>query len=140
MVFNSPFEPIRLDQDYPCPCNCQGRLTGIALTEAMGCFQCQQLFVLVDRGGAIVRPAAHPWTGWRWRWTGQGWYRSSGAWLRSPVGLALAVVGITLGGGMLYAFLPFPDVQLFLGLVGAATGLLLLLVLVILFSFRAWLE
>lgn len=138
MFFAQPSsEPILLDQDYPCPCNCEGRLAGIALTEAMGCFQCEQLFVLVEGGCALARPAAHPWTGWRWRWTKEGWYRSSGAWLRSPVGVAICVVGSILGGGLVCACLPFPNVQLFLGLVCGVSGLLLLLVLVTLFSFRA---
>lgn len=137
MVKPSP-EPICCEQDYPCPCNCDGRLVSIALTEAMGCFHCEQLFVLVEGGLAIAKPTAHPWTGWRWRWTRQGWYRSNGGWLLSPVGLALSVVGVTLAGGLLCAGLPLPNVQLFVGLVGAVSGLLLLLILVMLFSFRPW--
>ena len=133
-------EPILLERDYPCPCDCDGRLTSIALTEAMGCFHCEQLFVLVEGGYAVVRPASHPWTGWRWQWSGEEWYRSSGEWWLSPVGLAFLIVGLVLGGGVLCAFLPLPDLQLFLRLVGAAGGLLLLLILVTLFSFRAWRE
>lgn len=137
MFFKRSAEPIRLEQDYPCPCNCGGRLTEIALTEAMGCFHCDQLFVLVEDGKAIARPTAHPWTGWRWRWTGKGWYRSSGAWLFSPVGLALLIVGALLVGGLFYAFWPLPNLHWFLGLVVAVCGLLLLLILVTLISFRA---
>lgn len=140
MFFNPSSEPILLDQEYPCPCNCEGRVTGIALTEAMGCFQCGQLFVLVEGGHAMMGLAANPWTGWRWRWTRQGWYRSSGTWLRSPVGLALFMVGVVLGGGVICVFLPLPSIPLFLRLVGAVSGLLLLLIFVTLFSFRVWRE
>jgi len=109
---------------------------GIALTEAMGCFQCNQLFMVVDSGHAIVRPDGHPWTGQRWRWTERGWYRSSGDWLLSPVGLAIVLVCTILGAAACCAGLPAPSARLFLGLVGVASSALLLLVLVALFSFR----
>lgn len=141
MLFDKPSsEPIIFEQEYPCPCHCEGRLRGIALTEAMGCFQCEQLFVLVESGHAVVKPASHPWTGSRWRWTKEGWYRSSGEWLFSPVGLAIFLVGAIFGGAALRACLPFPSIQLFLSFVGIVSGLLLGLILVTLFSFRAWRE
>lgn len=140
LLRKSSSAPILFDQDYPCPCDCEGRLTGIALTEAMGCFQCEQLFVLVEGGYAVSRPAAHPWTGRRWRWTKEGWYRSSGEWLFSPVGLAVLVVCGAFGGGVFSAFLPLPTIPLFLGLLGTISGLLLMLILVTLFSFRVWRE
>jgi len=138
MVFRSAsVEKLHLEQDYPCPCRCEGRLTGLALTELMGCFQCGRLFLLVEDGFAIAKPAAHPWTRWQWQWTGENWYRSSREWLFSPVGLSILVIGGALVGGLVSASLPFPGIQLFLGLLGGVSSLLLLLILVVLFSFRA---
>ena len=107
------------------------------LTEAMGCFDCGQLFVTVDKRQAIRKLAAHPWTGTRWRWTGAAWHRFYLAELLNPIGLSLlGVIGI-LGAGIAVASLPLPSVRLFLGLISGVSILLLLLVLLAFSSFRA---
>lgn len=106
----------------------------------MGCFDCEQLFLLVENGAAVVKPDSHPWTRAQWRWAGEGWYRSNGAWVSSPVGIVCWLVGLLWGGGCFCAFAPLPNAYWFLGVVGIATVLMLLLMLVMLLSFRPWRE
>ncbi len=105
----------------------------------MGCFQCEQLFVWVE-GDALAKPASHRWTGRRWRWVEGEWYGSNGPWLISPVGVAFLVIGGMLLAGVFGALQPRPGSQVFLALLGASSGLMLLLALVMLLSFRPWRE
>jgi hypothetical protein len=67
--------PIDLNGDYPCPCRCRGRLTPIALMDAMGCMRCQQIFVLSPNADLIERVApAYPGRQ-QWYWDGSQWLR-----------------------------------------------------------------
>jgi hypothetical protein len=124
MPLNRPSELIGLERDYPCPCHCDGRLTPIHLTEALGCFKCQRIFVIGQEAGQ------------QWRWTGREWYRANGpgAW-----GLMLTVV-LAVGGmlavGAFYAQKPNPDGALFLRLLGGAALLMLLPAMMTILSLR----
>ncbi len=67
---SSPIDP---HQDYPCPCSRRGRLVPIALTEALGCERCQQIFVVnADREAIEQLTSAYPYKRF-WRWTGTRW-------------------------------------------------------------------
>ncbi len=64
---------IDLSKTYPCPCRRQGELTPIALTEAMGCQRCQQIFVVKQDGYTIEQlSTTYPYKK-SWYWTGYQW-------------------------------------------------------------------
>ena len=59
--------------DYPCPSCQRGRLFAITLTDALGCEQCQRIFVLNDSGYSLERLATNYPTVKQWSWTGKQW-------------------------------------------------------------------
>lgn len=64
---------IDLNAEYPCPCCRRGSIRPIALTEALGCDRCQQIFVLQDHGKAIEQlSTTYPYKR-SWCWTGKRW-------------------------------------------------------------------
>lgn len=59
--------------NYPCPCRRNGRIRPITLTEAFGCDQCQQIFVVQDDGYVLEQLSTHYPYKRSWRWTGHQW-------------------------------------------------------------------
>lgn len=61
------------ESSYPCPCRKQGQLCPIALTEALGCSQCNDIFVVRPDGYTLEKVSgAHPYKQ-LWYWTGKEW-------------------------------------------------------------------
>ncbi|MEM9215285.1 MAG: hypothetical protein AAGD25_13160 [Cyanobacteria bacterium P01_F01_bin.150] len=73
MVQTHHHQKIDLGADYPCPSCQRGRLFAITLTEALGCEQCQRIFVLNDSGYSLERLATTYPQAKQWSWTGQQW-------------------------------------------------------------------
>ncbi|NET53280.1 MAG: hypothetical protein F6K09_32835 [Merismopedia sp. SIO2A8] len=74
---------IDLSSHYPCPCCRRGSLSPITLTEAFGCQQCQEIFVLHEEGYVLEGlKTAYPYPR-KWYWTGYRWNAKSrsGQWL-----------------------------------------------------------
>lgn len=118
---------IKIEQEYPCPCRCQGKLVQIAMTEAFGCFQCQQIFVVTDDGRAIAKLISNTPQRQLWRWSGQEWYRANGPWSSQFLSGALILIGIVLVLVMVLALRPPPIPQrMLLWIVG---GLMLMALL-----------
>jgi hypothetical protein len=73
---------------YPCPCRKRGQLCPIILTEAFGCDQCHQIFVVRGDGYVLEQLSSiYPYQQ-LWYWTGQDWslirppfYQSAFAWI-----------------------------------------------------------
>ena len=88
---------IDLNQVYPCPSCRRGKLNVIALTEALGCNRCQQIFVLEDKNRALEQlSTTYPYKR-SWYWMGRGWVkarvrRSS----RSLLIVLVSIIGILL--------------------------------------------
>jgi hypothetical protein len=65
----------KIEQDctYPCPCKKQGQLCPIVLTEALGCSQCNHIFVIRPDGYTLEQlSSVYPYKQ-GWYWTGQEW-------------------------------------------------------------------
>jgi hypothetical protein len=88
--------PIDLNGDYPCPCRCRGRLTPIALMDAMGCERCQQIFVVADNAETLERVAPHYPSRQRWYWDGSQWLRRSQSWSDRYLSLTIGYVTIVV--------------------------------------------
>lgn len=71
----SKYQRIDLQQSYPCPCHRKGCLVPIALTEALGCDRCQEIFVVDESGYKIEQVAVHYLYKPIWQWTGDHWIR-----------------------------------------------------------------
>jgi hypothetical protein len=64
---------IEQESAYPCPCSKMGELCPIVLTDAFGCSQCQQIFVIRADGYVLEQISAiYPYRQ-HWYWTGQTW-------------------------------------------------------------------
>jgi hypothetical protein len=64
---------IEQESAYPCPCSKSGELCPIVLTDAFGCSQCQQIFVIRADGYVLEQISAiYPYRQ-HWYWTGQTW-------------------------------------------------------------------
>lgn len=73
LVRRQKFLKLDLNNEYPCPCPKQGRLSPIFLTEAFGCDRCQQIFAVEDNGQLLEQlSSGYPYKR-GWRWTGQRW-------------------------------------------------------------------
>jgi len=96
-----PLKPQKIDlnSEYPCPCRRRGRLVPIALTEALGCNRCQQIFVVGENGYAIEDvSAAYPYKQ-TLHWTGHQWSRVNHRFsYRRPMFMALFVIAALLTG------------------------------------------
>ncbi|MBE9116107.1 hypothetical protein IQ249_09390 [Lusitaniella coriacea LEGE 07157] len=83
---------IDLNQAYPCPSCRRGTLSAIALTEALGCNRCQQIFVLEDKNRALEQlSTTYPYKR-SWRWTGKRWIKARVR--RGDRYLLVALIGI----------------------------------------------
>ena len=87
--------PLDLDAVYPCPCRRGGQLRRIALTEALGCDRCQQIFTPVAGRPAIEQPSSYP-ARRVWRWRGTPGARFWGWPLIAAIALVLLAVWIPL--------------------------------------------
>jgi hypothetical protein len=69
-----PSKAEKIDQNccYPCPCRRPGELAPIALTEALGCKLCQQIFVVKPDGYTLEQLVSYPYRQ-TWRWNGKQW-------------------------------------------------------------------
>lgn len=99
-------QKIDLTHEYPCPCRRRGRLTQIALTEALGCNRCQQIFVVED-GGYVLEQLSTSYPYKRaWRWTGHQWSIASTGFSESYLPVLLGVVLVMLSIGLPLALSP----------------------------------
>ncbi|MBE9222201.1 hypothetical protein IQ215_05770 [Cyanobacterium stanieri LEGE 03274] len=66
-------QPIDLKCEYPCPCRREGKLQPITLTEALGCNECQQIFV-TEEEHKYLKPVVDlsPYKK-KWSWNGKKW-------------------------------------------------------------------
>ncbi|MDY7015366.1 MAG: hypothetical protein SVX43_17570 [Cyanobacteriota bacterium] len=93
-------QKIELNKDYPCPCRRRGTLQPIALTEALGCNRCQQIFVVEENGQAIEQlSTTYPYKR-SWRWTGSRWVPVNSSLKSSSLPIAIAVVSLMLLVGL----------------------------------------
>lgn len=136
MLLKRPSELIGLERDYPCPCRCEGRLSPIPLTEALGCFKCQRIFVVGHDGLVISDVVASRAAGQQWRWTGREWYRASGPGAFGLITMVLLLVGVMLGLGVFYVHRPHPGGVLFLRLLAGAAAMMLLPAIMTLLSLQ----
>lgn len=64
---------IDLETTYPCPCRKRGQLSPIVLTDAFGCNQCHQIFVVRADGYVLEQLSSiYPYQQ-LWYWTGKDW-------------------------------------------------------------------
>jgi hypothetical protein len=66
-------QKIDLRVDYPCPCRREARLLPIALTEALGCDRCPNVYVITAEGDQVEQVSGIPTARRRWQWTGKTW-------------------------------------------------------------------
>ncbi|MDY6781482.1 MAG: hypothetical protein SW833_02835 [Cyanobacteriota bacterium] len=94
-------QKIEFNRDYPCPCRRRGTLQPIALTEALGCDLCQQIFVVEENGSAIEQlSTTYPYKR-SWRWTGSRWIRATDR-------LKASLLPVVVAGGALMLLLGLP--------------------------------
>lgn len=77
---------------YPCPCRRQGGMRPIALTEAFGCDQCQQIFVVRDDDYVLEQLSTHYPYKRAWRWNGQQWRPDRAAFSASYLPMLVVVL------------------------------------------------
>ena len=98
-------QKIDLQLDYPCPSCQRGRLFAITLTEALGCEQCQRIFIINDSGYSLERLTTTYPQAKQWSWTGQQWNvkRPPQRWthLLPPL---LTILLFALGAGIFVVF------------------------------------
>lgn len=93
-------QKIELNQNYPCPCRRRGTLQPIALTEALGCDRCQQIFVVEENGSAIEQlSTTYPYKR-SWRWTGSRWVSANSNLKASFLPVAITVLALMLLVGL----------------------------------------
>ncbi len=87
-------EKIDLLADYPCPCRREARLLPIALTEALGCDRCPNVYVITEEGTQVEQISGIPGARRRWQWTGKTWevVRSKHPWGRSIILVAAVIL------------------------------------------------
>ncbi|MCX8079275.1 MAG: hypothetical protein N3D76_11600 [Geminocystis sp.] len=121
VVRSGKSHPIDLNSEYPCPCGRKGTLKPIILTEAMGCVNCQQIFVLSENGEGIEQlNPSYPYKR-KWRWNGKKWIPLQSGWPRNDVFaffvIFLTVIGIILFSNLLWADLGIVRSLLVVGLI-----------------------
>lgn len=101
-MHSSKRQKIDLSTDYPCPCRRKARLLPIALTEALGCDRCPNVFVLTSDGEQVEQVAGLLLSRRLWWWTGQQWVLAQShrqqwnGWLLAIVGMILVAVVVYL--------------------------------------------
>lgn len=100
-------QKVDLNHTYPCPNPCcqSGKLQPITLTQAWGCFQCQQIFAPTSDFLEIESLTSSPRPGHSsWYWQGQRWVKVS---THPPTaGLGLKVFILTMMTVITLAVLP----------------------------------
>lgn len=91
-MYSPKSQKIDLDREYPCPCRRPGRLKPIALTEALGCDRCQQIFVVDENQTSIEQLSTHYPYKQTWRWTGKQWRRARAGLKDTYLPLALGAI------------------------------------------------
>lgn len=66
-------QKIETSSDYPCPCRKDARLIPIALTEALGCNKCSNVYVVVNDGMSIEQVSGMPGVKRVLGWNGKSW-------------------------------------------------------------------
>ena len=66
-------QKIELSSDYPCPCRRDARLIPIALTEALGCDKCSNVYVIINDGMNIEQVSGMPGVKRVLGWDGKSW-------------------------------------------------------------------
>jgi hypothetical protein len=90
---------IEQESAYPCPCSKLGELCPIVLTDAFGCSQCQQIFVIRADGYVLEQISTlYPYRQ-HWYWTGQTWklirpslFQNKFVWFVMVAAIVLALV------------------------------------------------
>lgn len=89
-------QKIDLQRQYPCPCRRRGTLQPIALTEALGCDRCQQIFVVEESGCALEQLSTHYPYKRIWRWTGHRWKMARFGWGATYLPVAVGIILVLL--------------------------------------------
>ncbi len=93
---NQKANSIDLNNKYPCPCRRKGCLLGIALTEALGCDRCGQIFIVIKEGQAIEQLSSiYPYKS-AWRWNGKNWKRLNNGIKEHYLVISLGVILVLL--------------------------------------------
>ena len=66
-------QKIEPSSDYPCPCRKDARLIPIALTEALGCDKCSDVYVVINEGMSIEQVSGMPGVKRILAWNGKSW-------------------------------------------------------------------
>jgi len=92
--FMQPYKSQKIDHsaNYPCPCRRQGCIQPITLTEAFGCDQCQQIFVVRDDDYVLEQLSTHYPYKRAWRWNGQQWRPDRAAFSANHFPLMLVIM------------------------------------------------
>lgn len=123
-------QKIDLNTDYPCPCRRRGRLIPIALTEALGCDRCQQIFVVEEGGYVIEQLSTHYPYKQAWRWSGHQWHRARAGLQDSYLPLALTILMLPIVW-LVLVLIARPDMNLVLVMIP--------LVLILMIPLMQWL-
>ena len=95
-MYSHKAEKIDLNAEYPCICHRRGCLKPIALTDALGCDRCQQIFVVDRNGRTLEELATHYPYKKTWLWTGKQWSRTDTTLRDTFLPLSTLAVGIPL--------------------------------------------
>lgn len=123
--------------DYPCPCCRRGRLCPITLTEALGCQQCQKIFVIQPDGYTLEQLSTYT-VRQVWHWDGNAWIPIRHRWSGRSIFLASLGVAVVLilVGGVLASRISLKSEMLWWILVAIVVGLIVASVLLSLRSRR----
>ena len=66
-------QKIEVSSDYPCPCRRDARLIPIALTDALGCNKCSNVYVIINDGMNIEQVSGIPGVKRVLVWNGKSW-------------------------------------------------------------------
>jgi len=109
-------------------------LQPIALTEALGCDRCQQIFVVEDSGRALEQLSTHYPYKRVWRWTGRRWTMTRSGLGASYLRIIASILLALLVFGAILAL--YPDHSI----VVLGTFFAVLLALTLLPAFIIWLS
>lgn len=121
-------QKIDLQAEYPCPCHRNGKLTPIVLTEAFGCYRCQQIFVVREDGYLLEQLSTHPYKR-VWYWTGQKWQIDHSALSNQYLPLIIMLLGVAMLVLLLASLQPPTSIGQLLRLLAIAGIASLLLIL-----------
>ena len=121
-------QKINLHTEYPCPYCRRGCLHPIALTEALGCDRCQQIFVIEENGLVIEQlSTSYPYKR-SWYWTGKSWrLNDSSGWGQVHFSVYLLVILLLVILLLPAAFDLASGWRVFLAMLGLAVVILIML-------------